>query len=48
MSLGSGGPSSQDTAEGVDVVVVREVGAARYGLRSRDRRAIAGSFSSLA
>jgi hypothetical protein len=28
MSLGSGGPSPQDTAEGVDVVVVREVGAA--------------------
>ena len=25
MSLGSGGPSSQDTAEGADVVVVREV-----------------------
>ena len=28
MSLGSVGPSSQDTAEGVDAVAVREVGAA--------------------
>eukprot|EP01046_Picozoa_sp_COSAG06_P083182 COSAG06_NODE_30111_length_544_cov_1.606742_1_plen_25_part_10 len=25
MSLGSGGPSSQDIAEGVDVLVVRDV-----------------------